>query len=605
MKITFMPQNVTWEAEEGETILQAAVRAGVNIDGNCAGKGTCGKCKVKILEGDLSECMDHHHRLSENEIEAGYRLACCHKVSDGMVVEMPEAETTASRKRRMVNLPEGFEPAAWVEKHCITVEKASLANQHSDEVRTAEALGWEDLRFSYSALKKLPRVLDEGGEITVTLRDGQVIDVEKGNTERENYGVAVDIGTTTVVVMLWNLGSGEMEEISAVTNPQGAYGADVISRITFVMEKAGNLEIIHKAVIDCINRAIDEFARELKVQPENIYQFTVVGNTTMSHIFLEVDPSSLALAPFAPAFTAGREVAAGDLGLHGNASAQVYTAANIAGHVGSDITAGVITTDLMKCDKGHLFIDIGTNGEIVLTGNGRAVACSTAAGPAFEGSSIKQGMRAARGAIERVDITDEGAAISVIGDCQPVGICGSGIIDAVGELIRTGIVDKTGRLLGREKLEKKGVSEGVLKHIREDGNASEFVLYFSEDGKNDVVITQKDVREVQLAKAAISAGISIMMKEIGLTVETLEKVSIAGAFGNYIRNTSAINIGLLPKIDEKKIVSLGNSAGIGASMILLSERCREESETVAAQIQHIELAGRSDFQDQYMMAMMF
>ncbi len=195
--------------------------------------------------------------------------------------------------------------------------------------------------------------------------------------------------------------------------------------------------------------------------------------------------------------------------------------------------------------------------------------------------------------------------ISVIGDCEPVGICGSGIIDAVGELIRTGIVDKSGRLLDRKKLEKKGISEGILKHIREDGKSCDFVLYFSEDGKNDVVITQKDVREVQLAKAAISAGITIMMKEIGVTLDTLEKVSIAGAFGNYIRNASAINIGLLPAVNEEKIVSLGNSAGIGASMILLSERCREESEIVAERIQHIELAGRSDFQDQYMMAMMF
>ena len=605
MKITFLPQNITCEAEAGDTILQAAVKAGVNIDGNCAGQGTCGKCKVKIVEGDLSECVDHHHRLSQNEEEAGYRLACCHKVSDGMVVEMPEAETTASRKKKMVILPENFEPGETVEKHCITVEKASLANQNSDEVRVEQALGWEDLRFSYSALERLPQALSEGEEVTVTLRDGEVIDVEPGNTEDENYGIAVDIGTTTVVVMLWNLRKGSMEEISAVTNPQGAYGADVISRITFVMEQAGNLSVIHKAVIDCINRAIEEFAETLHIRPQNIYRFAVVGNTTMSHIFLQINPSALAVAPFAPVFTRGKTVLAAELGLHANEAAEVYTAANIAGHVGSDITAGVITTDLMDCDKGHLFIDIGTNGEIVLTGNGRAVACSTAAGPAFEGSSITQGMRAARGAIEKVDIREDSVDISVIGDCEPVGICGSGIIDAVGELIRTGIVDKSGRLLDRKKLEKKGISEGILKHIREDGKSCDFVLYFSEDGKNDVVITQKDVREVQLAKAAISAGITIMMKEIGVTLDTLEKVSIAGAFGNYIRNASAINIGLLPAVNEEKIVSLGNSAGIGASMILLSERCREESEIVAERIQHIELAGRSDFQDQYMMAMMF
>ena len=263
--------------------------------------------------------------------------------------------------------------------------------------------------------------------------------------------MAVDIGTTTVVIMLWNVVSGEMIDIFAATNPQGAYGADVISRITYVMEQEENLDTIQKTIIDCINKAVSAFAEREGIKTSNIYQMTVVGNTTMSHIFLGVNPAQLALAPFTPVFTAAVDTAAKDLKLTICPEAQVHVSANIAGHVGSDITAGIITTDLMECDKGHLFIDIGTNGEIVLTGNGRAVACSTAAGPAFEGSSIKQGMRAARGAIERVDILDSGVEIATIGDAQPIGICGSGIIDAVGEMIRVGIVDKSGRLLSREK----------------------------------------------------------------------------------------------------------------------------------------------------------
>jgi len=605
MKITFLPQNITWEAEAGETILQAAVKAGVNIDGNCAGMGTCGKCKVKVLEGDKSVVNDHHHKLTENEIEAGWRLACCHPVSDGMVIEMPESETTASRKKKLINLPEGFEAVPMVEKVCVEVPKSSIHDQRSDEVRITEASGYEELTFTYDALKKIPSVLGTGSQVTIAIRGGEVIDIEAGDTTKENYGVAVDIGTTTAVVMLWNVQTGEMLDVSASTNPQGAYGADVISRITFVMEKEGNLDVIHDVIIDCIAKAVEGFAKERGFKTENIYQYVVVGNTTMSHIFLGVDPSQLAVSPFTPVFTRGVHVSAKALKLPAFSHADVHVAANIAGHVGSDITAGVITTDLMDCGEGHLFIDIGTNGEIVLTGNGRAVACSTAAGPAFEGSSIKQGMRAARGAIERVDILEDRVEIGVIGDAEPIGICGSGIIDAVGELIRTGIVDKSGRLLGREKLAKKGIHENILKHIKEDDKANDFVLYFSEDGKSDVVITQKDVREVQLAKAAISAGITIMMKEIGVTKDTLAKISIAGAFGNYIRNTSAMNIGLLPKIGEEKIHSLGNSAGIGASMILLSERCREEAEVSARNIEHIELAARSDFQDQYMMAMSF
>lgn len=605
MKITFLPQNITWEAEAGETILQAAVKAGVNIDGNCAGMGTCGKCKVKIIEGDKETVNDHHHKLSENEIEAGWRLACCHPVSEGMIIEMPESETTASRKKKLIHLPEGFEKVLQVEKVCVEVQESDIHDQRSDAERIVEALGYENLSCTFGVTKKIPEVLKQGNEVTATIREDEIIDLEAGDTTSENYGVAVDIGTTTAVVMLWNVQTGEMMDVSASTNPQGAYGADVISRITFVMEKEGNLDVIHDVIIDCINKAVDSFAAEHGFNPENIYQYVVVGNTTMSHIFIGVNPAQLAVAPFTPVFTEGLSARCEELALTGHRDAEVHVAANIAGHVGSDITAGIITNDLMACDKGHLFIDIGTNGEIVLTGNGRAVACSTAAGPAFEGSSIKQGMRAARGAIERVDILEDRVEIAVIGDAEPIGICGSGIIDAVGELIRTGIVDKSGRLLGREKLAKKGISENILKHIKEDDKSNDFVLYFSKDGKSDVVITQKDVREVQLAKAAISAGITIMMKEIGVTKATLEKISIAGAFGNYIRNTSAINIGLLPKIDEERIYSLGNSAGIGASMILLSEKSKEEAELAARRIEHIELAARSDFQDQYMMAMMF
>ncbi|MGF6375866.1 uncharacterized 2Fe-2S/4Fe-4S cluster protein (DUF4445 family) [Clostridiales Family XIII bacterium PM5-7] len=605
MNITFLPQQITWEAKAGETILQAAVNAGVNIDGNCAGVGTCGKCKVKILEGSLEPIEDHHHKLTAGEIKQGYRLACCHLVSEGMVIEMPESETTASRKRKMIHLPDSFAAEVAVEKYVIDIEESSLQDQNSDEIRIKSALGRENLTFTKEALIKLPEVIKNSLQLTVAIRDNLVIDVETGDTVKENYGIAVDIGTTTAVVMLWNLHTKEMVDIFATTNPQGAYGADVISRITFVMEKEENLKIIHKAIIDCINKAIAEFSEEWKIDKENIYDLTVVGNTTMSHIFLNVNPAQLAVAPFTPVFACGVDTLGVDLALTVNPHAQVHVAANIAGHVGSDITAGIITTDLMDCQKGHLFIDIGTNGEIVLTGNGRAVACSTAAGPAFEGSSIKQGMRAARGAIERIDIGEDGVSIEVIGDTQPIGICGSGIIDAVGELIRVGIVDRSGRLLGRERLEKKGIHENILKHIKETDGGNDFVLYFSEDGESDVLITQKDVREVQLAKAAISAGIAIMMKEIGITEETLEKISIAGAFGNYIRNASAIHIGLLPKIDEEKIYSLGNSAGIGASMILMSTSCKKEASNVARQVEHIELAARSDFQDQYMIAMRF
>ncbi len=605
MKITFMPQNIEVEVTSGDTILEAAVKAGVNIDGNCAGAGTCGKCKVKVMGNDESEIVDHHHKLSESEIANGYRLACCHKVSDGMIVEMPESETTAARKKKLINLPKDFKTNVIVNKIMINVSKATLEYQHSDEERIRKAIGDLDASFKSEVLFKLPKILKENEVVTVTKSGEIIIDIEPGDTRDKNYGIALDIGTTTVVSMLWDLNKGEMLSVSAVTNPQGTFGADVISRITYAMEKPENLKNIHDVIIQSLNNSIEEFEKELGLNRANIYDIVVVCNTTMSHMFLGVDPSQLAVAPFAPVFSDDVDIDAQKLGIKVCPLANTHIMANIAGHVGSDITAGIITTDLMEKEKGHLFIDIGTNGEIVLTGNGKAVTCSTAAGPAFEGSSIMQGMRAARGAIERVDILEDSVEIKVIGNVEPIGICGSGIIDAVGELIRTGIVDKSGRLLSVDRLSKKGIPEGILKHIKTGENGNDFVLYFKDGSEDDIVITQKDIREVQLAKAAISAGIKIMMDDIGISKDSLEKISIAGAFGNYIRIESAINIGLLPRIPVEKIFSLGNSAGIGASMALLSEDSRKEATKVAREIGHIELAARNEFQDQYLIAMRF
>lgn len=540
MKIKFLPQGIECEIAENQTILEAAVKNGVNIDGNCAGKGTCGKCKVKVISGEtaMPEGMHTHYQLSEAEVKGGWVLACASVLKSDAAVEVPETDTTASRKKKLIHLPEGF-------------------------------------------------AADCG--------------------EKDALGVAVDIGTTTVVVSFWNLQTGAMLDVDAMTNPQGAYGADVISRISFATENEGGCGILHAKVIGAINTAVDNFCKKNNYENNQVKKYAIVGNTTMSHLFLNIDPSSLAVAPFAPAFTGEVKTDCEKTGLHGSADAQVIVVPNIAGHVGSDITAGIITTDLMEMDTGHLFIDIGTNGEIVLSAKGKITACSTAAGPAFEGSSIKYGMRAAAGAIERVYLDDAGVKISVIGGTKPIGICGSGIIDAVGELIRTGIVDKSGRLLGRERLAKKGISEKLLAHIEEseDSNGNDFVLFRGERPEENVYITQKDVREVQLAKAAISAGISIMMEEIGLAKEEIEKVSVAGAFGNYIRNESAVNMGLLPRVELERIKAIGNSAGVGAAMVLLSRKSEEETVRVSEIVEHIDLAEKKNFQDEYLKGMRF
>lgn len=518
IKIRFLPTDKIYEGKPQVSILECAAAVGVNIDGNCSGKGTCGKCRVLVEKADGSK-----ERL----------LACTTEPEDGMIVTLPEAESTAQRKKKLVVLPEGFIP-----------------------------------------------------------------------DKREGYGVSVDIGTTTVVVMLWNLETGEMVDINAFTNPQGTYGADVISRIQFTIEKEGGLQKLHSLVIDAIRKEIEGFMSKHGITEDELREYVIAGNTTMSHLFLGVDPGSLAVAPFSPAFTGAKEKTAAEMGLAGGDKCKVKLVPNIAGHVGSDITVGIITTDLMDKDKGHLFIDIGTNGEIVFSGNGVIACCSTAAGPAFEGSSIEKGMRAASGAIERVDISDDGIAIEVIGGVEPIGICGSGIIDCIGEMVRTGIIDKTGKLLSPEKLRKKGISENIISSIIEESGAYSLLLYKSDSGE-DISISQKDVREVQLAKAAISAGIYTLMNFAGMKEDEIEKISIAGAFGSYIRKESAINCGLIPKVSNDKIFSLGNSAGIGASMALLSEASFEETVKISGEIEHIDLATRDDFQEIYMTAMRF
>ena len=433
-------------------------------------------------------------------------------------------------------------------------------------------------------------VIERALEINDVARKKKLVDLpawfrpeQDESSQIPRYGISVDIGTTTVVVMLWNLSNGRMEGVKAVTNPQGNYGADVISRQTFAGAKSENRRIMQMLIVDAINEAAVELCKDNNIPVEYITRYVVVGNTIMSRLFRGEEPPVLA----------------------GADNADVYIGPGIAGHIGSDITAGLITTNIMEKKENHLFIDIGTNGEMVLTGNGKACACSTAAGPAFEGGAVAQGMRAAEGAIEKVQLSEEGVIIETISDAEPAGICGSGIIDAVAELVKIGIVDKGGRILDTGELRSRNVSEKLISHVSPNGPINDFVLYESPDGKRRVCITQKDIREVQLAKAAIEAGIKIMMKELGIVTENLDRVSVAGAFGSYIRTDSAVILGILPDVPKSKIYSLGNSAGIGASMMLLSENMMKAAETAVNDIMHIELADRSDFQEEYLMAMMF
>ncbi len=421
---------------------------------------------------------------------------------------------------------------------------------------------------------------------------------------RSGYGLAFDIGTTTVVAMLWNRTTGKELGAAACTNPQNEFGADVISRITYCDEDPEKLAIIRSKIMEGLNSLTLELITKYNVVQDEIRQVTVGGNTTMSHIFAGYPPASLARAPFSPMYTGTLQLRQADLGLLVSEDAQITLLPNIAGHVGGDIVAGIVASRILDEEKLTLFLDIGTNGEIVLAGDGVALTCSTAAGPAFEGATIRNGMRAAPGAIEKIQIKDDEVFIKTVDDAEPVGICGSGIIDVMAEMIGAGLINFKGRLASKEDLEKIHPGSPLADRLVNTEEGREFILVYKEDGE-DLVVTQKDIREVQLAKGAVAAGISIMLNRMAKKPEDIHKIIIAGAFGNFIHKESAVAIGLIPSLPMKKIISAGNTAGAGVSMALMNDAEMELAKSVPSRIEHIELASCSDFQDEYMKALAF
>ena len=432
-------------------------------------------------------------------------------------------------------------------------------------------------------------VPDQGEDVSVKesvvqLPEGFVCDAAEPGT----YGIALDLGTTTVVVMLWNLTAGELIDVEAVSNPQKVYGADVMSRISFVMRAPWNLKRLQSSLVNEVNQTISRLIMRHEIRLGQIRKIAAVGNTAMSHFFLGEDVSGLAGYPFTPAFTGSVLTTARELGLAAHEEAEVFVAPNIAGHVGSDITAGLLAAGYMEEEAlgNRMLFDIGTNGEIVLTSKAKSYCCSAAAGPAFEGSALQEGMRAAEGAICRLDIVDGNVQTETIGNGPAKGICGSGVIDALAAMVENEVIDVFGRIDGPDEV-------------------NHFVVAKGETPEKSVYLTQQDVREVQMAKAAIAAGSQMLMKAAGLAPDDMEEIGIAGAFGSAIRIASAVRIGLLPKVAAAKIKSLGNSAGIGASMLLLSETYREKAEKIAASVEHIELAALTEFQQRYIEEMNF
>lgn len=531
------------EAQPGASILAAARKAGVLIESPCNGNGTCGKCKVKLVNADLrQEYSAQPDTVTPDERAQGIVLACHTKVETDMAVTVLE--------RR-----DGKDVQILHDGHSLNIPIDGF----------------------------IEKVYDEAANTTAVFAGQKQLGTEQGNTEQENYGLVVDIGTTTLVVALFNLNTGEELAASSALNPQSHHAQDVLSRIKYASTQDG-LQLMHGELINVLNQMIASVAAQAAIKRDKIYEIIFSGNTCMLHLAVKSDPASLGKFPYTPVITGGSYYAANQYGINVSDFAQIYLPPVMSAYVGADITSGILAAQLKNLEGLTLFVDIGTNGEMVLAADGNLIATSTAAGPAFEGMNISCGMRAAPGAVEKFHIAADGIIeLKTIGGQSPIGICGSGLIDIVGELVKHSIVMTNGKLS-----KEKAASAVANQLVTRDGKTVFRIA-------SEVYLSQKDIRQVQLAKGAIRAGIEALLSKCGVQPDDVDRVFIAGSFGYHLDPLSLINIGLLPKAFQDKIEFLGNTSKTGGQAFLINNATREDMANVVADVKVLELATTENF----------
>ena len=609
MRVKFQPSGALVEVSEGTSLLAASRQAGVALESPCGGRGTCGKCRV-IVDGDAGPLTDAEQRhLSPEEIQAGYRLACQAVVASDLLVRVPEGSQVYSVSILSQGLTREVALEPWVRRVTLYVPPSTLEDQASDLAALQKAWqqqGFDDLSVSLGALRRLPAALrQEDGLVTLILADGELIEILPGADEGPVLGMAYDIGTTTIVGYLLDLTTGRELAVASLLNPQTQYGDDVVSRIQHITAAPNGLQQLQDAVVGAINRIATDACRQAGVPADCVYGMTAVGNTTMQHLLLGVDPSALARSPYVPVVAEAVSIPAQRLGLAIHPEAHVWALASIAGWVGADTVGVILATGQHQADEISLAIDIGTNGEMTLGSRQRLVACSTAAGPAFEGAHLSCGMRAASGAIDQVSI-DGDVHWRTIQNTPPRGICGSGLVDLVAQMLDAEILRESGMMHDAQHLTDLGQS-ALAARIRSEGRHRAFDLVLPQEGADGrpVRVSQRDIRELQLAKGAIRAGIEILLDELGIGHADVARVYLAGAFGNYIRPESALRIGLMPAFPNAEIVPVGNAAGSGAKLALLSQSARDETRDIVRLVEYLELSILPEFQDQFAASMVF
>ena len=624
--IDFEPISRRIYYSDNETIYHTLTKSGIRIKSLCGGKGTCGKCKLLIQKG-LNLFNDPTNaeleQLSKNEIKEGWRLAC-QALLDYRKIEqiknlqslhvrifLPDDLLVEDFKILTTGVDKGIQLNPNVIKLRVHPDKPSLNNPIPDFERILSSLPPDKLNpignieINYNILKELPdliRTQEDGLTLTI-LNNKNIIDCEPGNTLEKNFGIAFDIGTTTIVGYLMNLNDGKIHAISSLLNPQTAYGEDVITRITYIKENKDGLNQLNSAVINALNTIIDKTCKKARIEHSNIYEISIVGNSVMHHIFLGINPTYIGLSPYVPAIQRSLNVKARNLGLNISREGNVHTLPVVAGFVGADTIGVILSSQIEKESELTLAIDIGTNGEIVIGNKNLLATASCAAGSALEGAHILHGMRAAAGAIDTIKINPRDLTVnySTIKDKKPLGICGSGIIDVVAELLKARVLTRSGNfnkeLIGNDRLIKTGKS-------------FEFIIADKEEtstGKH-ITISQQDIRELQMAKGAFYSGMRLILSCLDRTKQSnheIQQIYLAGAFGNYINKANAKFIGMIPDIPDDKIFQIGNAAGTGAQHCLINKDLRQKAQELLKKIKYIEIAVEKDFQQEYAKAMYF
>jgi uncharacterized 2Fe-2S/4Fe-4S cluster protein (DUF4445 family) len=599
LHVTYLPSGTVATVPEGTTVFNAAHWAGLPIDSTCGGRGTCGKCGVQVVQGRPDRTLADYRHLNA-DLDDGWRLSCQCVVTDDMVVEVPRLLRTPKAATMGVGRFVLLEPNV----HKVVLEPAppTLEDARSHLARVRDALageGWE-VTFGPALLPRLAGAFtDEPRHVTATVVGDHLVNVEPGDTTGRMFGVSIDVGTTTVVVTLLDLRNGAAAAVASTINRQAPYGADVIARMGHTMQVDAGLDQLRQAVIDTVNGLLTEVLAEARTGAEEVYEAVVVGNATMLHLLLGVPPRSIAVSPFVATFLEPQDLRAADLGMAIHPEGRVAVFPSLGAYVGADIVSDVLATGLARDVQRRLLVDVGTNGEIVCGNAERSAATAAPAGPAFEGGQILHGMRATEGAIEGVELAGGTIELQVIGEpgTEPRGLCGSGLIDAVAQLRLVGLLDERGSLRSREDAEL--VAHPLAGRIVDREGVRAFAL------TDTIVLTQLDVRELQSAKGAISTGIEVVMRHLGVTAADLDEVLLAGSFGTYIHPQSARVLGLVPPVPVDRIKAVGNTASEGAKMALMSFREREVAFELPHHVEYVELSGAEDFNDRFIANLAF